>query len=61
MSFKKTWSNRPWYGHWGLLNLYGLWWVKLTYPECLLAGFLFSLDCDLFFEKICVNLELVKF
>ncbi len=22
---KKTWSDRPLYGHWGLLNLYGHW------------------------------------
>ncbi len=25
---KKTWSDRPWYGHWGLLNFCGHWWVK---------------------------------
>ncbi len=25
---KKTRSARPWYGHWGLLNSYGHWWVN---------------------------------
>ncbi len=25
---KKSRSDRPWCGHWGLLNSYGRWWVK---------------------------------
>ncbi len=24
-------TDRPWYGHWDLLNLYGHWWVKSVY------------------------------
>ncbi len=26
-------SERLWYGHWGLLNLYGHWWVNIAEPS----------------------------